>query len=71
MFGAGRSLGERGNVLGLSLYDLFLGSLGIFAGLGLLLVVVIVFPRLVRDLIERVARRLGRRSTRVAAGSRG
>lgn len=68
VFGAGRSLGERGNILGLSLYDLFLGSLGIFAGLGLLLVVVIVFPRLVRDLIEKAAVRLGRRSTRVAAG---
>ena len=68
VFGAGHSLGERGNVLGLSLYDLFLGSLGIFGGLGLLLVVVIVFPRLVRDLIERVATRLGRRSARVAAG---
>ena len=68
VFGAGRSLGERGNILGLSLYDLFLGSLGIFAGLGLLLVIVIVFPRLVRDLIEKAAARLGRRSTRVAAG---
>ncbi|HJP56633.1 MAG TPA: lysylphosphatidylglycerol synthase transmembrane domain-containing protein [Gemmatimonadales bacterium] len=68
VFGAGKSLGERGNVLGLSLYDLFLGSLGIFAGLGLLLVVVIVFPRLVRDLIQRAAERLGRRSERVAAG---
>jgi len=68
VFGAGRSLGERGNVLGLSLYDLFLGSLGIFGGLGLLLVVVIVFPRLVRDLIQRLAERLGRRSARVSAG---
>ena len=29
VFGAGRSLGQRGNVLGLSLYDLFLGSLTI------------------------------------------
>ncbi len=68
VFGAGKSLGERGNVLGLSLYDLFLGSLGVFAGLGVLLVIVIIFPRLVRDLIQRLAERLGRRSTRVAAG---
>ena len=48
LLGAGQSLGTRGNVLGLSLYDLFLGSLGIFAGLGVLMVVVIVFPRLAR-----------------------
>ena len=68
VFGAGKSLGERGNVLGLSLYDLFLGSLGIFAGLGVLLVIVIVFPRLVRDLIQHLAERLGRRSRRVSAG---
>ena len=33
MFGAGQSLGQRGNVLGLTLYDLFLGSLGIIAGI--------------------------------------
>ena len=32
VFGAGRSLGQRGNVLGLSLFDLFLGSLSIIAG---------------------------------------
>lgn len=65
VFGAGKSLGERGHVLGLSLYDLFLGSLGVFAGLGVLLVVVIVFPKLVRDLIQRVAERVGRRSERM------
>ena len=33
-FGAGKSLGQRGNVLGLSLLDLFKGSLTIVAGLG-------------------------------------
>ena len=65
--GAGRSLGERGNVLGLSLYDLFLGSLGVFAGLGVLLVAVMVFPRLVRDLLQRLAGWAGARSARVAA----
>ncbi|MGH7657103.1 MAG: lysylphosphatidylglycerol synthase transmembrane domain-containing protein, partial [Gemmatimonadales bacterium] len=66
LFGAGRSLGQKGNLLGLSLYDLFLGSLTIFAGLGVLLVTVIFFPRLVRDLLTRVAERLGGKSQRVA-----
>src|SRR5919199_2978375 len=37
LFGAGRSLGQRGNVLGLSLYDLFQGSLTIIAGIGVLM----------------------------------
>lgn len=66
--GAGRSLGEHGNVLGLSLYDLFLGSLSVFAGVGLVLVVIIAFPHLARDLIRRISDSLGRRSARVAAG---
>lgn len=64
--GAGRSLGAKGNLLGLSLYDLFLGSLGIFAGLGVLMVIIIVFPELVRDLIHRLTEYAGRRSHRVA-----
>ena len=55
VFGAGQSLGQRGNVLGLSLYDLFLGSLTIIAGIGVLMAIVIFFPRLVRDLIHRAA----------------
>jgi uncharacterized protein (TIRG00374 family) len=65
--GAGRSLGQRGNVLGLSLYDLFLGSLTVFAGLGVLLVAIMIFPRLVRDLLHRLAVWAGRRSQRFAA----
>lgn len=65
--GAGRSLGEYGNLLGFSLYDLFLGSLGLFGGIGVVLVVIIVFPGLVRDLIRRVSDLLGRRSGKVAA----
>jgi hypothetical protein len=65
-FGAGRSLGQRGNVLGLSLFDLFLGSLTIIAGIGLLMAVVMFFPNLVRDLIHRAAEAIGRRSRRVA-----
>jgi hypothetical protein len=66
VFGAGRSLGQRGNVLGLSLFDLFLGSLTIIAGIGLLMAVVMFFPNLVRDLIHRAAEAIGRRSRRVA-----
>ena len=74
LFGAGRSLGQRGNVLGLSLYDLFLGSLTIIAGIGVLMAVVIFFPRFVRDLIHRVggvdrpAEPAGRRPAGAAAG---
>ncbi len=66
LFGAGRSLGQRGNVLGLSLYDLFQGSLTIIAGIGVLMGIVIFFPRFVRDLIHRIADWVGRRSRRVA-----
>jgi glycosyltransferase 2 family protein len=66
VFGAGRSLGQRGNVLGLSLYDLFQGSLTIIAGIGVLMGIVIFFPRLVRDQIHRLAEWVGKRSRRVA-----
>jgi glycosyltransferase 2 family protein len=48
VFGAGRSLGQHGNVLGLSLFDLFLGSLTIVGAIGVLMAVVLIFPRLVR-----------------------
>jgi len=67
VLGGGRSLGDKGNLLGLSLYDLFLGSLTVFGGIGVLLLVLIFFPGLARDLIHRLADRLGSRSTRVAA----
>ncbi|MDZ4675746.1 MAG: lysylphosphatidylglycerol synthase transmembrane domain-containing protein [Gemmatimonadota bacterium] len=65
--GAGQSLTTRGNLLGLSLYDLFLGSLSVFASLGLLLLIIIAFPRLVAKLIRWVSGLIGRRSARVAA----
>src|SRR6476469_7422786 len=67
VFGAGRSLGQRGDVLVLSLFDLFLGSLSIVAGVGLLMAVVLLFPRFVRDLIHRAAEWIGRRNQRFAA----
>lgn len=65
--GAGKSLGQRGDFFGLSLYDLFLGSLSVFAGIGVLLVLVLIFPRLVRDLLHRLAGWVGGRSSRFAA----
>jgi hypothetical protein len=64
--GAGRSLGQHGNLLGLTLYDLFLGSLTIIAGIGLLMGIVIFFPQAVAGLIHRAAEAIGRRSQRVA-----
>jgi uncharacterized protein (TIRG00374 family) len=67
VFGAGKSLGDKGNVLGLSLYDLFLGSWGIFAFLGILFFFVIFFPRIVRDFIHWLAGKVGKRSQRVSA----
>jgi uncharacterized protein (TIRG00374 family) len=66
MAGAGKSLGQRGNLLGLSLYDLFRGSLTIIAGIGVLMAVVMFFPRFVRDLIHRLAGWVSRRSGRVS-----
>jgi glycosyltransferase 2 family protein len=66
-FGAGKALGERGNVLGLSLLDLFKGSMGIFAILGVLLLTVMVAPAMVSRGIHRMAEALGRRSARVSA----
>ena len=66
VFGAGKSLGDKGNVLGLSLYDLFLGSLGIFGVLGVILVFVVFFPRVVRDLIHWIAIKFGGSHPRVA-----
>ena len=64
--GAGKALGEHGNVLGFTLYDLFIGSLGLFIGIGIVLVVVILFPDLFRRGLHWVAVRLSRRSRRIA-----
>ncbi len=67
VFGAGRSLSDKGAVLGLSLYDLFLTSLGVFVFLGVVLVAVIAFPRHIGTLLHRVAAWAGRRSVKLAA----
>ncbi|HEY9505137.1 MAG TPA: lysylphosphatidylglycerol synthase transmembrane domain-containing protein [Gemmatimonadales bacterium] len=66
VFGAGKGLGTRGDLLGLSLYDLFRGSITIVAGIGVLMGFVIFAPRLVRNLLHRAAEAIGRRSSRVA-----
>jgi uncharacterized protein (TIRG00374 family) len=65
-FGAGKSLGDHGVALGISLYDLFIGSLAIFCVLGVVFLIVILFPRHVRDLVHWLARLVGRRSRWVA-----
>ncbi|MDX2059101.1 MAG: lysylphosphatidylglycerol synthase transmembrane domain-containing protein [Gemmatimonadales bacterium] len=66
-FGAGKSLGNHGVALGISLYDLFIGSLAIFCVLGVLFLVVILFPTTIRNLVHRLALSLGRRSAWVAS----
>src|SRR5258708_3046284 len=56
--GAGHALARFGLPLGITLYGLFQTSLGIFALLGLLMAFAMVFPRLLRDLVHRLASRL-------------
>lgn len=65
VLGAGKSLGDRDALLGLSLYDLFLGSLTVFGGLGVVILALILFPGLARDLSHRLMELIGRRSVRV------
>ena len=66
VLGAGRSLGEKGDVLGLSLLDIFTGSLSIFGSLGVLLVFVMFAPGLTRKAVHKLAELVSRRSRRVA-----
>lgn len=65
-FGAGRSLGQHGVVFGISLYDLFLASLGIFVLLFGALIVLVIWPRALHLVLRKVIGFVGRRSTRVA-----
>lgn len=65
-FGAGQALGDRGNVLGLSLLDLFRGSMTVFAVLGVLLITVMIAPKWVSGGVHRLAAALGRRHAGVA-----
>lgn len=64
--GAGKSLGDVNALLGLSLYDLFVGTLTLFGGLSVLILLLVLFPRLARDLFHRLAETLGRRSRRIS-----
>jgi uncharacterized protein (TIRG00374 family) len=66
-FGAGRALGDRGNVLGLSLLDLFRGSMTVFAVLAVVLLAVMIAPRWVSGAVHRLAAALGRRNQAIAA----
>jgi hypothetical protein len=58
-------------VLGLSLYDLYLGTLSVFMVLGVVLIAVIIFPKHMSALVHKVADWAGRRSTRVRRAARG
>jgi uncharacterized protein (TIRG00374 family) len=65
--GAGKSLGDVNALLGLSLYDLFVGTLTLFGGLGVVILLLVLFPRLARDIFHKLAEVLGRRSERINA----
>jgi len=65
--GAGRSLSEHGLLLGITLYDLFKTSLTLFGLIGGLMLAAMVFPGLLKRLIQRFAARFGRKSPRAAA----
>src|SRR6267142_1117428 len=64
--GAGKSLAQHGLVLGITLYDLFKTSLTIFGLLGLLMLTAMVFPGVMKRLIQRLAARIARRSPNAA-----
>jgi uncharacterized protein (TIRG00374 family) len=67
LLGAGRALGAKEAILGLSLYDLFIGSLGVFVALAALLIGVMVFPKPISALVHRLAGAAGRRHEKIAA----
>jgi glycosyltransferase 2 family protein len=65
-FGAGQSLGQHGVVLGISLYDLFLMSLGIFVLLFGALIILVIWPKALHAVLRWIIGFVGRRSKRVA-----
>jgi glycosyltransferase 2 family protein len=67
VLGAGKSLSQHGLVLGITLYDLFKTSLTIFGFLGLLMLTAVIFPGVMKRLIQRLAGRFARRSPKAAA----
>lgn len=66
IFGAGKALDPHGNVLGLSLLDLFKGSIGMFSVLGVLLLAVLLAPDLISRGVHWITTALGERSRRIA-----
>jgi uncharacterized protein (TIRG00374 family) len=68
IFGAGESLREHGIALGVTVLDLFRASLSVFVVIAVVLLAVIVFPGRMRNLVHRLAVRIGRRSAKVQAG---
>ncbi len=66
-FGAGKSMGQYSLVLGISLYDLFLASLGIFVFLFGVLIVLVIWPKALHIVLRKIIGFVGRRSSKVAA----
>jgi uncharacterized protein (TIRG00374 family) len=66
-FGAGKSLAQHGLILGITLYDLFKTSLTIFGIIGVLMIAAVVFPGVMKRLIQRLAARIGSRRPQAAA----
>src|SRR5713226_9318439 len=66
-FGAGKSLAQHKIALGVTYYALFRTSLTIFGVLGLVMLVMMAFPRAIRDLVQLAATRLGGRSRSISA----
>ena len=66
-FGAGRSLEDYGILGGVSLHDLFRASLGGFATVGGVMLLIIIFPGVARGLARRLVARLERRGSAALA----
>src|SRR6266566_2308303 len=66
LLGAGQSLSQHGLVLGITLYDLFKTSLTIFGLIGLLMLTAVIFPAVMKRLIQRLAGRFAGRSPKAA-----
>ncbi|HEV8263474.1 MAG TPA: lysylphosphatidylglycerol synthase transmembrane domain-containing protein [Gemmatimonadales bacterium] len=64
--GGGRSLEQHGLVLGITLYGLFKTSLTVFGILGVLMLIAVFFPNVLRRLVRWFTSRLRRRSQRIA-----
>ena len=60
--GAGKSLAQHGLVLGITLYDLFKTSLTIFGIIGVLMLTAVVFPGVVKRVVQGLTTRVARRS---------